>query len=170
MFQIGDVIVYGAHGVYKIEATEEKCISGEKKTYFVLIPANGMGLTIYAPIHNEYVLQKMRHLLTKDEIHKMIDAMPQEKATWIANENERKERYKSILSKGKHWELIKMIKALYAHKKEREAEGKRLHMSDERFLKDAEQLLYNEFQYVLELSGKSDLLQYIFARIDKQEK
>ena len=60
-----------------------------------------------------------------------------------------------------------MIKAIYAHKKEREAEGKRLHMSDERFLKDAEQILYNEFQYVLNMTSKEDLMTYI---LDRQEK
>ena len=44
---------------------------------------------------------------------------------------------------------------------------KRLHMSDERFFKDAEQILYNEFQYVLELNSKEDLMTYIFKRLDK---
>ena len=109
----------------------------------------------------------MRRLLTKDEIHKLIDSMRSENAVWVENENERKELYKTILAKGDHLELIKMIKAIYAHKKEREAEGKRLHMSDERFFKDAEQILYNEFQYVLNLGGKNNLMSYIFARIEK---
>ena len=48
----------------------------------------------------------------------------------------------------------------------REAEGKRLHMSDERFFKDAEQILYNEFQYVLDLAGKDDLMDYIVRRLE----
>ena len=112
-------------------------------------------------------LFSMRRLLTKAEIHKLIDSMPEENAVWVENENERRELYKSILAKGDHLELIKMIKAIYAHKNEREAEGKRLHMSDERFFKDAEQILYNEFQYVLDIVGKDDLMRYIFARIEK---
>ena len=61
-----------------------------------------------------------------------------------------------------------MIKAIYAHKLQREAEGKRLHLSDERFFKDAEQLLYNEFQYVLDISSKDEMMAYILARIEKQ--
>ena len=60
-----------------------------------------------------------------------------------------------------------MIKAIYAHKKAREAEGKRLHMADERFFKDAEQILYNEFQYVLDLKDREELMQYIVARLEK---
>ena len=166
MFQVNDVIIYGTQGVCKITDTEEKKVSGKKKTYFVLKPVGSSGPTIFAPTDNEVVLRKMRRLLTKDEIHKLIDSMPEENAVWVNNENERKERYKNILATGDHLELIKMIKAIYVHKTEREAQGKRLHMSDERFFKDAEQILYNEFQYVLDLKGKNDLMTYIFERID----
>ncbi|MBQ3529799.1 MAG: CarD family transcriptional regulator [Oscillospiraceae bacterium] len=167
MYQINDVIIYGTQGVCKITGTEEKMISGKKKTYFVLQPVNDQGSTIFVPTDNPLVLNKMRRLLTKGEIHKLIDSMGSEDAIWVANENERKELYRSILAKGDHLELIQMIKAIYAHKKEREAQGKRLHMSDDRFFKDAEQILYNEFQYVLDLGSKADLMTYILARLEK---
>lgn len=168
MFQVDDVIIYGAQGVCKITGTEEKVLSGKKKTYFVLKPVSDKGSTIFVPTNNELVLRKMRRLLTKDEIHKLIDSMPNENAVWVENENERKELYKNILAKGDHLELIKMLKAIYAHKKQREADGKRLHMADERSFKDAEQILYNEFQYVLDLRDKDDLMRYIFARLEKK--
>ena len=168
MFQINDVIIYGANGVCEITAIEEKTVSGQKKAYFVLKPVKDKGATIFAPTDNEAVLKKMRRLLTKDEIYKLIDSMPEGDGIWAENENERKELYKSILARGDHLELIKMIKAIYGHKKEREAEGKRLHMSDERFFKDAEQALYNEFQYVLNMNSKEDLMTYILGRIGKQ--
>ena len=58
-----------------------------------------------------------------------------------------------------------MIKTLYIHKKEREADGKRLHVMDENFFKDAEQILYHEFEYVLKLPGKDALMAYILERI-----
>ncbi len=167
MFQVNDVIIYGTQGVCKITGTEEKTVSGKKKTYFVLKPVSNQGATIFAPTDNEVVLRKMRRLLTRDEIHKLIDSMRSENAVWVANESERKELYKSTLAKGDRMELIKMIKAIYTYKKEREAEGKRLHLSDERFFKDAEQILYNEFQYVLDLGGRDDLMSYIFGRLER---
>lgn len=168
MFQVNDVIIYGTQGVCKITGTEEKMVNGTKKTYFVLKPVNEKSATIFAPTDNAFVLKKMRRLLSRDEIHGLIDSMPEENGLWVENENERKELYKSILSKGDHLELIKMIKAIYTHKKEREAEGKRLHMSDERFFKDAEQILYNEFQYVLDIGDKNGLMAYILERIDNK--
>ena len=166
MFSINDVVVYGAQGVCRIVDMEDKLVSGKKRTYFVLKPVNDKGSTFFVPTDNEHVLKKMRRLLSRDEIHRIIDSMPEESPIWISDENERKECYKGILAKGDHLELIKMIKAIYAHKMEREAEGKRLHMMDEGFFKDAEQILYNEFQYVLELKNKEEVMAYIFSRIE----
>ena len=110
MFQVNDVIIYGTQGVCKITGKEEKMVNGTKKTYFVLKPVNEKSATIFAPTDNAFVLKKMRRLLTRDEIHGLIDSMPEENGLWVENENERKELYKSILSKGDHLELIKMIK------------------------------------------------------------
>lgn len=169
MFQANDVIVYGNQGVCRIAGTEEKSISGKKKLYYVLQSVNDSGSTIYAPTDNPLVLQKMRRLLTKEEIHRLIASMPRETPLWEENENARKELYKRILAKGDHLELIQMINAIYAQKTEREAQGKRLHMSDERFFKDAEHLLYNEFQYVLGLENKSQLIAYISQQIQQND-
>lgn len=165
MFQVNDVIIYGSQGVCKIEGIEEKTIGGVKKKYFVLKPIKDQGSTIYAPTDNALVLKKMRRLLTVSEINALIDSMPDEKTVWIDNVNERKEYYKNLLADGDHGALIQMIKTLYAHKKEREAAGKRLHMMDDHFFKDAEQILYNEFQYVLKVSSKDDLMKYILNRL-----
>ena len=34
MFQINDVIIYGTQGVCEITGIEEKCVNGNKKTYY----------------------------------------------------------------------------------------------------------------------------------------
>ena len=165
MFQINDVVVYGAQGVCKIVGMQEQKIDVTNKTYFVLKPADDRGATFYVPTWNEKALAKMRKVMTKQDVDALIDSMPKKKPVWIANENERKETYKRILAGGNQAQIISMIQAIYLHKKEREAEGKRLHMSDEHFMKDAEQLLYNEWQYVLNVD-KAGLMAYIFKRIE----
>jgi CarD family transcriptional regulator len=165
MFQINDVIIYCAQGVCEIVGVEEKTIGGVTRRYFVLKPIKDQAATIYAPTDNAHVLKKMRRLLTVREINDLIDSMPDEKTVWISDVNARKECYKELLAGGDHARLIQMIKAIYAHKKEREAAGKRLHMMDEHFFKDAEQILYNEFQYVLKLGSKDELMRYIVQRL-----
>jgi CarD family transcriptional regulator len=111
MFKVNDVILYGTQGVCRIADIEEKSISGTKREYFVLKPVRDQGSTIYAPTDNTHVLQKMRRLLTADEINQLIYSMPDEKTEWISNVNDRKEVYKQILAGGNHLELIQMIKS-----------------------------------------------------------
>ena len=168
MFKINDVVVYGSQGVCEIVDIEEKKIDGTSKCYFVLKPKADRGATFYVPTWNEKAWGKMRKVMTKKDVDALIDSMPTKVPTWIANENERKETYKKILASGDQAAIISMVQALFAYKKEREAEGKRLHMSDEQFMKDAEQLLYNEWQYVLNVD-KAGLMDYIFRRIESNE-
>ena len=76
-----------------------------------------------------------------------------------------KETYTKILAGGDPTAVISLVQALFLHKKEREAEGKRLHMSDEHFMKEAEQLLYTEWQFVLNVD-RTGLMDYIFSRLE----
>jgi len=167
MFQINDVVVYGSQGVCEIIGIDEKKIDGVIKKYFVLKPKNDKGATFYVPTWNEKAWGKMRKVMTKKDVNALIDSMPGKTPIWIVNENERKEAYKKILASGDQAAIISMVQAIFSHKKEREAEGKRLHMSDEYFMKDAEQILYNEWQYVLNVD-KAGLMAYIFERIERR--
>ena len=163
MFQINDVIIYGAQGVCRIAAMEEKNISGVKKEFFVLKPINDATATVFVPTDKEAALKKMRRILTESQIQGLLDAAAAERTTWIAQDNARKERYRQLLAGGDQLALICMIKSIYEHKKQCDEKGKRLHMIDEHFLKDAEQMLFNEFQYVLKLNTKEELRQRILA-------
>ena len=164
MFTTNDIVVYGTHGVCKIERIEEKKIVATPKQYLVLKPVTGGTSTFFVPTDNDALLAKIRKPLTKTEVNHLIDTITREQANWISDENERKITYKNIIIEGNHIELIKMMKAILREKKEREAIGKRLHACDERFLKDAETLLYGEFQYVLNLTPEQ-LQSYIADRI-----
>jgi CarD family transcriptional regulator len=165
MFKINDVVVYGSQGVCEIVGIDEQKVDGVFKKYFVLKPKFDNGATFYVPTWNEKALGKMRKVMPKKDIDALIDAMPNKAPIWIANDNERKETYKKILAGGDQAAIISTIQALFIHKKEREAEGKRLHMSDEHFMKEAEQLLYTEWQYVLNVD-KTGLMTYIYNRIE----
>lgn len=165
MFKVNDVVVYGAQGVCEIVGIDERKTDGTSKAYFVLKPMDDRGSTFYVPTWNEKALAKMRSVMTKQDVDALIDTMSGRKTTWIENEKDRKEAYRSILASGDRGAVISMVQALYIRKKEREAEGKRLHMSDEHFMRDAEQLLFNEWQYVLNMD-KAGLMAYIFQRTE----
>lgn len=159
MFKVNDTIMYGTQGVCTIVEITEKDFMGTKKEYYVLKPMNDKGATLFAPVAGK-AGNKMRRILTEEEVHALIQRMPEEETYWIQSENQRKETYKKIIANGDHTELIRMIKALHIHREKREAEGKHLYLSDERFLKEAERILCEEFQYVLKM-GRDELVAFI---------
>ena len=166
MFEVNDVIVYGAEGICRITGIESKTFSGEKKEYYVLKPETGSGSTIYVPLGNEKLLARMHRLPSREEVDALINSLSDSVPNWIENDNERKVVYSRILADNDRRALIGMLKALYLQKKEREAQRKFLRMSDERIMKEAEQLLYNEWQYVLKIS-REDLMAYICDHVEK---
>lgn len=168
MYKVNDTILYGTHGVCRIEEITEKEFMGAKKEYYVLKPINDPAGTLFAPVGNEKAESKMRRILSEAEIYELIRTMPYEEAKWIEKENERKEEYRRIIVGGDRVELVRMIKALYLHKQKREEDGKRLYLSDERFFHEAERILYEEFQYVLKIE-RDELLPLIFAQIEASE-
>ena len=151
MFEVNDTIMYGTQGVCKVVEITEKDFMGAKKEYYVLKPVNDKGATLFAPV-NIKAGNKMRRILSKEEVQELIAKMPGEETSWIPNTNLRKDTFKKIISNGEHMELIRMIKSLHFQREKREAEGKHLYLADERFLKEAERIIFEEFQYVLKLS------------------
>ena len=165
MFQVNDVVVYGAQGVCRIDGIQKQKMDGVIKEYFVLKPADQREAVFYVPTWNEKALAKMRKVLTKEDVDALIDSIPEKEPFWIPNENARKDAYRQILAGGDHAAVISMLQALYAHKQERETIGKRLHVVDDYFMREAEQLLYNEWRYVLNMD-KAGLMTYIMERIE----
>lgn len=165
MFQINDTVLYGIQGAYKITGITTKKICGKTSQYYVLTPIDSSTCITYIPVGNEAVEKKMRPLLSADEIYKLIHSMPDTDELWITDDNQRKEKYKQILANGDRKELIQMIKALYIHKKEQRAKGRKLHIADEHFLKDAEKMLYNEFSVVLNIA-QDEVLPFIKKEIE----
>lgn len=74
--------------------------------------------------------------------------------------------FKSALASGDRGKIINVIKTIRLHKTEREESGKRLHQSDEAFLKEAEALIYEEFAVVLGIEPVK-VLDYIMDEISK---
>lgn len=166
MYKINDTILYGAQGACRIVGIEEKEICRKKHSYYVLQPTDGSKCTIYAPVGEEEIEKKMRRLLSAQEIYEIIEAMPDAECVWIDDEKQRKEHYKKVLADGDRAELVRLIKEIYIHKQELKKQRKKLHISDERFFKDAEKILYNEFAAVLNIKP-SEVLAFITEKIGR---
>ncbi|MCR2033199.1 CarD family transcriptional regulator [Anaerofustis stercorihominis] len=151
MYKVDEIILYDTEGVCKISEITEKDFGGEKQKYYILNSINKNGMTIYVPVDNEKQTAKMRKILSSEEIFKLIKNMPNEDMIWIENDSERRDIYKKIIQSGDRRDLIKLIITLHYHKDELIKQGKKLHMSDEQFMKNAERILHDEFSHVLNI-------------------
>lgn len=150
MFRVGDVVLYTASTICRIDDITTKDFCGQEAEYYVLRPLYDENATIYIPTNNANLLGKMRNILSKDEVLHLIHILPQTDMIWIEDEHKRKEVFQKIMESGDRYELLKLIKTLYLYQKDRLQQNKRkMHVSDERFLKDAEKLILDEFAYVL---------------------
>jgi CarD family transcriptional regulator len=163
------MVLYGAHGVCEVSGVVEKEVDGRRQDYYVLRPVYDSRTTIFLPLNDERSVKKMRRVLSPDEIYSLIRTMPDETAIWIENETERRTRYKAILAEGDRAELVRVIKALYFHQQELTAAGKKMHLADKQFMRDAEKLLYEEFAHVLNIN-REQVLPFILEQISVDEK
>lgn len=165
MYEIGNTVIYKNDGVCKITKIIFRTFRNREIEYYVLNPVHNSNAEILIPKNNPDLVGRMRKVLTKDEIMQIIEAMPDEEEIWISDENDRREKYREILISGNRTELVKLIKTLYVHKQNQKQCGKKLHLTDEKFLRDAEKMLYDEFAFVLEIAPE-EVLGFISSKLN----
>ena len=149
VLQVGSQIVYGIHGVCSIIDVEIRTVDRKKVEYFVLAPNDQPSARFYVPMRNELALSKLRPLLTKAELEDLLCANTESCNCWIADENRRKQKYRELLSSGDRAALISMMRALNQHREAQLAAGRKFHLCDENFLRDAGKVLCSEISLVL---------------------
>lgn len=151
MFQIGDNVVYGCHGVCCVQNLETRNVDGKKVEYLVLEPREQNNAKFYIPMHNDIAMSKLRPMLTRTELESILRSPEIRNDCWIRDENQRKLSYRKMIGSCDRVALLQMIYTLHNHKKQCVAEGKKFHLCDENFMRDAEKVLADEFSAVLEI-------------------
>lgn len=151
MYQTGQQVLYGIHGVCTVTAIETKRFGKTKTDYFVLQPSAQPDSKYYIPVNSPAALAKLRPLLTREELMELLHSDLIRRNVWIPDENQRKLRFRELITQGDRSELLSMIYSLHRHKLEQQRLGRKFHQCDEGFLKDAEKLMNAEFAHVLGL-------------------
>ena len=160
MYKIDDVVVYGNHGVCRITEITEKEFAGETHLYYTMIPVFDHRSTFFLQVDNEKSQKKIRAILTADEIRNLIRTIPQQEELKINDEKQRKDIYKTIIENGDRSEIMCLVKTLYERREAQKKAGRKQHLVDERFMKEAETVLYDEFAYVLNID-RDQVVEYI---------
>ena len=164
MLQLGDLVVYGVHGVCIIADVEERIVDKKKVEYFVLTPKEQPEARFYVPTQNQVALSRLHPLLSREALEALLISEETCKACWIQNENLRKQKYKELINGGDRAALIGMIRSLHKHKENQLAAGRKFHLCDENFLRDAQKLLDSEFSQVLGIP-KTEVAAYIQSKL-----
>ena len=150
MFQAGELLVYGSTGVCRVEEITElnHTVRDRGRRYYVLKPLWQDGV-IYAPVDSEKV--PMRPVMSREEADTLIERMPGIQAAVCRGSTPQAlaQQYQSAVKEGGHQALIEMMKAIYRKRGQAEAKNRRLGLVDERYMKQAERLLYGELATAL---------------------
>ena len=155
MFYTGDRVVYGSHGVCDIVGQETQMIDRKEVTYLVLEPLAQPGSRYMVPAHNEVAMGKLKRMLTQEELECVMHSDGIRKDCWIRDEGKRKQCYRELLSSGDREKLMAMVHTLYRHRAEQAAAGRKMHLCDDSFLRDAEKLLIGEVAVIMGMDAET---------------
>lgn len=156
MYQVGTLVLYGSTGVCKIEEIKEQEFpaTGERRLYYVLSPLYEK-TKISVPVDSDKVF--LREIISKDEAEHLIEIMPtlQPEICHSRVTKELTEHYETILKSHDCEATAELALSIYHKKLEAAEQNRKFGSIDERFLRQAENLLYGELAAALEIPKES---------------
>ena len=150
MFNIGDNVMYGRLGVYRIEDIKDENFSGETRSYYVLVPENQKDGTAYIPV--DMGEKKLKRVPDEKEAKKVISDALTEDMEWITDNKARHERASEIIKSGDRVALLRLVRLYRTKKAEAESNRRKFFAADEKSLAEAEALIFRELSVALGVS------------------
>lgn len=151
MFQPGDLVVYGTTGVCRVETITKPdfAAADDMRKYYLLKPLQQDGV-IYTPVEGNQKVP-IRPVISAEEAESLIARIPtiQAKVFHGPTLQSLSQHYQSVVRSCDCMGLIELLMSIGAKRRQAESQNRRLGMVDERFLKQAERMLYGEFSVAL---------------------
>lgn len=165
MFELGEFIVYGRNGVCKIIEIGTLDVGGasKDKLYYTLIPMYSDKSKLFTPVDNKKVI--MRSVISKEEANALMDDFENIETILVEDDVRREDVYKKSIKRCDSRELVKIIKTIYLRKQLRISEGKKVTISEEKYLKMAEDSLFGELSIPLEME-KDKIHKFVMAKLE----
>ena len=148
MYQVGELILYGKTGVCRVVQITPETATGP--ACYVLKPLY-QTCSITIPVESPKLFT--RPIMTRAEVLQLIQKLPGLEAEPYncRNLNQLRAYYSERLNCRSCEELAKLAKSLYLKRSQAEAQKKKLGVVDERYLREAENLLFGEIAAALEI-------------------
>lgn len=151
MFQPGELVVYGSTGVCRVEEiTTPKLRGVGDQAYYLLKPLQQDGV-VYAPVDGAQI--PIRRVISAQEAEELVRMIPSIQAEVCQGPTLQAvaQRYQSMMQNHDCLDLVGLVKSIYAKRQQAEAQKRRLGLVDERYMKQAERLLYGELAAALSI-------------------
>ena len=112
-FKVGDLAVYPAHGVGRIEAIESRVVNEEEHDFYIMkVLENGMVIMI--PTWNVESV-RLRNVISKKEIPKIYEVIKKDRDSQIDNQtwNRRYREYMDKIKTGSIYDVAEVFRDLY---------------------------------------------------------
>ncbi len=166
MFQPGNLVIYGTTGVCRVESITRPNLTGadRNKEYYLLKPLYQDGV-IYAPVESQKV--PIRPVISAEAAEALIDLIPsiQAEACRAPTLQALAQHYQTVVRSHDCRDLLELMMSIYTKRQQVEAQNRRLGMVDERYMKQAERLLYGEFSVALGIPFE-EVQPYIAKRVE----
>ncbi len=155
-FSKGDLVLYGSNGVCRIDDIEPR----EQDDYYILYPVHKQRTRLMVPVHNAHLMARMRSIPSAADLKAAMHTAFSQPIEWIDDTSARKESAKEILARGNEGEVLSLMRTFYLHRQAAIEAGRKSTLSDKSILKEAEQLIFDEFSVVFQLEPEevSDLI------------
>ena len=166
MYNVGDFVIYGKTGVCKVVdiTTPKNRLMDHKRLYYVLEHLYQSDV-IYVPVDTDIF---MRPIISEEEVNELIDLIPMQDVPAYHSRSIQmlSDHYESAFNTHNCLDLIELLMSISTKRDDAESQNKKLGQTDEKFMKQAENLLYGEFSVALGIP-KDDVEQYIKERIEQ---
>ena len=159
MFEVSQLVVYGGHGVCCVIGIEERVVDRRPVSYFVLEPVTQPGTRFFIPSHNQIALSKVRYLLEREQLLAILDD-PVSEQVWLPDDNRRKQLYRQIIASNDATAIFGMLCVLEQRKQLQMETGRKIHICDENFMRDAYKILCSELCVVLQIP-QADVMHFL---------
>lgn len=159
MLTIGTYVIHEKYGICLVKEIQKDMKVGTKRNdYFVLKPVYSPTSSVYIPLASKTAEEKLRELPSAEKILGLLKSGSS--LEWIEDSKTRSDMFEKILSEGNRKNILEMIKCIEEKKAELEKQSKRLRISDETVLKNAEKIISEEFSFILGIP-KENVGEYI---------
>ncbi len=152
-YEKGEYVRYMNSGVCRVDDICRQDYLGSG-LFYLLRPIAHPKASIFIPVDNEQLVNRMGPVPDREEIDRMIGEAKSKRLEWIPDRKARVEQFRPILRECGTVDLLRLSDCIYRQKDTLADQGKKLSATDEGILIQAEKMIENLFGYALQVEGE----------------